>query len=164
MTAPGGHRIAIERVIAPTADAAALVAELDTALGAAYAPEGRHGLPLDALFAPHVRFFIARLDGAAAGCGGVALFDGYAELKRMYVRPGARGHGVAQALLTYIETTALQAGVPMARLETGVHQHAALRLYERAGYVRCAAFGEYRSMPPEAVATSLFYEKPLLRI
>jgi putative acetyltransferase len=32
-------------------------------------------------------------------------------------------------------------------LETGIHQHAALALYQRAGYVRCAPFGDYRPDP-----------------
>jgi putative acetyltransferase len=160
-SSPASAGVTIERVAPASADAAALVAELDVTLGAAYTPEQRHGLSFDALFAPHVRFFVARLDGVAAGCGGVAFFDGYAEVKRMYVRPAVRGRGVAPALLERIEREARDAGAPVARLETGVHQHAALRLYERAGYVRCAAFGEYRSLPPEAVATSLFYEKPL---
>jgi putative acetyltransferase len=44
-----------------------------------------------------VRFFIARLEKLAVGCGGVALFDDYAEVKRMYTRPAARGLGLAKA-------------------------------------------------------------------
>ena len=36
-----------------------LIAGLDDALNANYLPEQRHGLKLDALFAPHIRFFIA---------------------------------------------------------------------------------------------------------
>src|SRR5205823_6926618 len=39
----------------------------------------------------NVRFFLARLGEAAIGCGAVALFDGYAEVKRMYTREAARG-------------------------------------------------------------------------
>jgi len=35
----------------------------------------------------HVRFFVASLDGEPVGCAGVALFEGFAEVKRMYVRP-----------------------------------------------------------------------------
>ena len=53
---------------------------------------------LDAIFQPHVRFFVARLDGEAVGCGGVALFEGFAEVKRMYVREAARGRGVARVI------------------------------------------------------------------
>jgi len=45
------------------------------------------------------------------------------------------------------------------RLETGDKQKAAIRLYERAGFIRCAVFGAYAAMPREAVATSVFFEK-----
>jgi putative acetyltransferase len=39
----------------------------------------RHRLSIDQLFEPHVRFFVARLDGLAIGCGGVAFFNDYAK-------------------------------------------------------------------------------------
>jgi hypothetical protein len=48
----------------------------------------RHGLSIEQLFEPHVRFFVARLDGLAVGCGGVAFFNDYAEVKRCI--PGQR--------------------------------------------------------------------------
>ena len=69
-------------------------------LAAEYLPEQRHGLSLDALFQPHMRFFIARLDGPAMGCGGIALFATFGEVKRMYVRDIAHERGIAQALLS----------------------------------------------------------------
>src|SRR6202012_100938 len=103
-----------------------LIAELDQTLSAEYPPEQRHGLALDAIFQPHVRFFVARLNGEAVGCGGGALFDGFAEVKRMYVREAARGHGVAQALLQQLEAEARKAGLSVLRLETGDQQHAAM--------------------------------------
>ena len=95
--------IAVELMLSATDDVRSLVAELDQTLSAEYPPEQRHGLALEAIFKPGVRFFLARLDGAAAGCGGVALFADFAEVKRMYVRDIARGRGVAQALLAHRE-------------------------------------------------------------
>src|ERR1700733_2284592 len=88
---------------APTEEVRQLVGELDAVLSAEYPPEHRHGLKLEAIFQPHIPFFVARLDGTAAGCGGVALLDGFAEVKRMYVRPNARGRGVAQTILARLE-------------------------------------------------------------
>ena len=41
-----------------------------------------------------MRFFVARLDGLAVGCGGVAFFNDYAEVTPMYTRPTARGRGI----------------------------------------------------------------------
>ena len=153
--------VTIERVSAPTSDARALVDELERSLASVYSADQRHGLSLDALFQPHIEFFIARLDGVAAGCGGVAFFEGFGEVKRMYVRESARGRGIAQALLARIETAMRERGLSVLRLETGDRQFAAIRLYERAGFHECEAFGDYCRMTPEAIETSRFYEKRL---
>ena len=134
-------------------------AELDAALSGPYAAEQRHALSVEQLFQPNLRFFVARLDGAAVACGGVGFYDGYAELKRMYSRPAVRGRGVAKALLRRLEAEARAAGAPLLRIETGVYQEEALRFYEGAGFRRCGAFGPYADMPPRAIETSLFYEK-----
>src|SRR5271165_6307535 len=101
--------------VAPTAteEVRSLIGELETILSAEYPPEQRHGLALDAIFQPHIRFFLARLDGEAVGCGGAALFADFAEVKRMFVRDAARGRGVAQALLGRIELEARGAGLAM---------------------------------------------------
>jgi putative acetyltransferase len=153
--------IRIERVLSITDDVRALIFELDSELAVAYPPEQMHGLTLRSLFEPHVQFFIARLDDVPVGCGGVAFFDGFAEVKRMYVREAARGDGIAQALLAHIEEVTRAAEVAILRLETGVRQPAAIRLYERFGFESCAAFPPYTTMAPSAVKNSLFYEKQL---
>ncbi len=151
--------ILIELVPSATNDVRVLVDELEQTLAAEYPPEQRHGLALEAIFQPHIRFFVARLNGAAVGCGGVALFADFAEVKRMYVRDGARGRGVAQAMLARIEGAARNAGLRVLRLETGNQQVAAMRLYESAGFRRCGAFGDYAAMAPHSIATSVFFEK-----
>ena len=153
--------ITIERVTAPTPELRDLIGELDAVLNAAYEPHQRHGLAVAQLFEPHVRFFLARLDGAAVGCGGFALFDGYAEVKRMYTRPQVRGRGVAKALLRRFEHDARASGKTMLRLETGHYQAEAVGLYRRAGFTACGPFGHYAQMPPRDVELSLFFEKPL---
>jgi putative acetyltransferase len=127
-------QITVELVSSATDDVRGLIGELDQLLSAEYPPEQRHGLPLDAIFEPNIRLFLARLNGAAVGCGGVALFSDFAEVKRMYVRDVARGRGVAQALLERIEKDARDAGHFLLQLETGVRQTAALRFYRRAGF------------------------------
>jgi len=154
-------KISVELVSSATDDVRALVGELDQILSAEYPPEQRHGLALDAIFRPNIRFFLARMDGVAIGCGGVAWFSDFAEVKRMYVRDVGRGRGVAPALLTRIETEARDAGFTLLRLETGVRQVAALRFYQRAGFRICVPFGVYAEMAPQAVATSVFLQKQL---
>ena len=151
--------VQIEAALTATDEVRSLVGELETVLAAEYPPEQRHGLDLDAIFQPHVRFFLARLRGAAVGCGGVALFPDFAEVKRMYVRDTARGQGVADAILARIEAEVRRAGLSVLRLETGDRQIAAMQLYARAGFRECPAFGAYASMPPQSIATSVFFEK-----
>ena len=153
--------IVIEQLAGPTPDAEQLVAELDAVLGAVYEPEQQHGLSIEQVFEPNLRFFIAVLNDRVVGCGAVALFDGYAEVKRMYTREAARGRGVGKAILARIEEAARDAGKPILRLETGIHQAAAIGLYEGYGFRRCGAFGHYAGLLPHMIAASLFYEKPL---
>jgi len=154
---PSGVRI--ELTPSATEEARSLIDELETVLAAEYTPEQRHGLALDALFQPHIRFFLAWLDGAAVGCGGVALFDDFAEVKRMYVRDSARRNGVAGAILARIEEEVRGAGLSLLRLETGVRQVAAMQLYARAGFQECPAFGAYALKAQQAIASSVFFEK-----
>jgi GNAT superfamily N-acetyltransferase len=96
--------ITIERAVEASPEVYDLIGELNDVLGAAYESHQRHGLSIVQLFEPNVRFFLARLDGLAVGCGGVAVFDDYAEVKRMYTRPATRGRGVAKALLAESRT------------------------------------------------------------
>src|SRR4029078_668282 len=102
-------------------------------------------------FHPPVRFFLARLRGAAVGCGGVFLFPDFAEVKRMYVRHTARGQGVADAILASIEAEVCRAGLTVLRLETGDRQIAAMRLYVRMGFRECTAFGAYARIVANAI-------------
>ena len=150
----------IERATAPTPEIIALLQALDADL-AGYEACQHHALSVEKLFQPDVHFFVVRRAGDAIACGGVGFYDGYAELKRMYAKPEARGSGVASALLARLEDEARSAGVKRLTIETGIFQHAAMRFYEKAGFVRCDAFGPYAAMAPNAIATSAFYEKAL---
>ena len=153
--------IMIERVVEATPEVGCLIGELNGVLGAAYKDHQRHGLSIEQLFEPHVRFFVARLDGIAVGCCGVAMFDDYAEVKRMFTRPVARGRGVAKALLNKIEEEARGAGKSILRLETGTYQQEAIGLYEAMGFQSRGPFGPYAAVPARNIETSLFFEKTL---
>ena len=146
---------------APTADVGVLIGELNEELGALYTPEQRHGLAIEAIFQPHIRFFLAGREGRPLGCGGVALFDGFAELKRMYVHPEARSQAVADALLARLEEETIASGRDLLRLETGSRSLAAIRFYERSGFRPCVAFAPYAAMPQVSIITSVFMEKRL---
>jgi len=136
-------------------DATALIAELDAHLEPLYARESRHGFSVQKLIADGVAFFVIRESGAPAGCGGIKLFGTeYGEIKRMYVRPEFRRSGFGKMMLDHLADYAKRHGVGVLRLETGIHQHAAIRLYEDAGFQRIPPFGPYRDDP-----VSRCYEK-----
>ena len=138
-------------------DATALISELDAHLEPLYARESRHGFSVQRLIADSVAFFVLRDSGVPAGCGGIKLFGTeYGEIKRMWVRPQFRGLGYGKLMLDHLTDYARRNGVELLRLETGIHQHAAIRLYERVGFQRIPPFGPYRDDP-----VSRCYEKRL---
>ena len=151
--------IEIVPVSSPTDQVRLLIGELNDELGALYPPEQRHGLALEAIFQPHIRFFLAHQDGVAVGCGGVALFPDFAEVKRMYVRSQARGRGVADAIMARLVAVTREAGLSILRLETGIRSLPALAFYRRSGFGDCAAFEPYSSLPPHEIAGSAFLER-----
>src|SRR5262245_57287048 len=118
-----------------TSDATALIAELEAYLEPLYPRESRHGYSVEKLIAQGVAFFLIRDDGVPVGCGGIELMSTeYGEIKRMYVRPESRGKGFAKLMLDHLAEYARSHQVGTLRLETGIHQHEAIALYEQAGF------------------------------
>ncbi len=136
-------------------DVQALLAQSDAYHAGLYPAESNHLLPAYELAQENVRFLVARIDGTAVGCGALVLGkDGAAEIKRMFVAPGARGRQLGRAILLALEDAAAAAGATVIRLETGVKQAAALALYRSQGYRERGPFGGYREDP-----LSTFFEK-----
>ncbi|HVA90385.1 MAG TPA: GNAT family N-acetyltransferase [Chloroflexota bacterium] len=137
-----------------TADALLLISELDALLEPLYPHESRHGLSVEQLLDEAVVFFLLRVYGTPAACGGIKLLGAeYGEIKRMYVRPHFRGRGFAKSILNHLTGYARGRDVGLLRLETGIHQSEAIGLYERVGFQRIPPFGAYAEDP-----LSLFYE------
>lgn len=121
-----------------------------------YPPECNFALDIDALCAQDIHFFEARDGATTLGTGALAVRKGYGEIKSMFTAPEARGKGVAAAILRQIEDQARAQGLSVLKLETGEELSGAIRLYERFGFTRCGAFGDY-----EANDLSVFMEKSL---
>lgn len=159
--------IVIRRESPDQPEVLALLSALDAYLATLYPPEANHILGLPELQAPEVDFLVARTGGPGGrvvGTGAVRRRPGepasggvaYGELKRMMVDPAWRGRGVGRRLLRSLEDGLRGQGLALALLETGRDQAEAVRLYERAGYARRAAFGGY---PDNGL--SAFYGKRL---
>ena len=131
-----------------------VIAELEAELDPLYPDESQHGYSVDKLLSEGVAFFLVRNGGEAVGCGGIQLFGSeYGELKRMYIRPPFRGLGLGRQLIERLIEHARLHGVSVLRLETGIHQDEAIRLYEGMGFRRIPPFPPYQPDP-----LSLFYE------
>jgi putative acetyltransferase len=132
--------------------------------------EACHRLDLSGLLEPSITFFGAfagdPADPAAEVVGIGAFADRtddpaaaepWGEVKSMHVLAAHRGRGIAQQVLDAIETAAAERGATVLRLETGASFAAAIGLYERSGFARCGAFGDYPDHP-----ASYFMEKRLV--
>jgi DNA-binding MarR family transcriptional regulator/GNAT superfamily N-acetyltransferase len=92
---------------------------------------------------PHGWFFVARLDGRPAGCGGlVRLSPADGEIKRVWTTPEARGLGVARRIVGAIEATAQEAGLTTLKLDTNRALKEAHALYRKLGYVEIARYND----------------------
>jgi putative acetyltransferase len=132
-----------------------LLAQSDAYMASLYPPESNHLVDVATLMQPNVRFFVARSDSRAIGCGALVLAgDGSAEIKRMFVLPEARRRSIGRRILEQLESAARAEGVTVIRLETGAKQPEAIGLYRAAGFQEIGPFGSYRSDP-----LSLFMEK-----
>jgi len=135
----------------------AMLEQLNAYCASLYPAESNHLLDVAELLAGDVLFLVARdIDGAAVGCAALVNRGSYGEVKRMFVDTARRGLGTGNKLLEYLEMFARMSGIRSLKLETGIHQPEAIRLYERAGYVRGEPFGDFRADP-----LSLFMEKNL---
>jgi putative acetyltransferase len=145
-----GAGLTLARADIRSPEALALIRALNGELSSRYPEDGATHFRLDADEVAPGRgaFLIAQRAGTPIGCGAVRrIAAGTAEIKRMYVRPDARGQRVGQAVLGALEAEARALGCARLVLETGVRQMEAITLYERAGFARIPPFGEYVHSP-----------------
>ena len=150
--------VVIEAARPDSADAVELLNELDSyLLQHPYPAQSRHAFSIDKLLREGVAFFVAHFEAQPAGCGGIKLFGTeYGEVKRMYVRPVHRRVGLGKAILDKLAEHARNNQVSLLRLETGIYQTEAIRLYEHWGFQRRGPFGEYREDP-----NTVYFEKSI---
>jgi putative acetyltransferase len=134
----------------------ALIEELDAFNTALYPAESNHFDSPETLAGSLGVFLVVEQEGELVGCGAAKNCGQWAELKRMYLKPKARGGGIALAMLVKLLDWARKEGLPVARLETGNVSVGALKLYRRAGFKEIPAFPPYKPDP-----LSIFMERAL---
>lgn len=89
---------------------------------------------------------VCYVDNKPVGCGAFRKYDTKtAEIKRMYVLPTYRGHGIGAAILNELEIWASASDYTECILETGKKQPEAIRLYQKAGYSLINNYGHYQN-------------------
>jgi len=125
----------IEACTEPTDDLRDLVAEYEASLPG----DLRHGS-----LEPFEVAFVARLDGVPAGCVALERHEpSRAILKRLFVRPGFRKHGVARALIDALIERARADGYGRVALDTNRERlEPAYRLYRALGFREVDPYAE----------------------
>ncbi|MFI7442800.1 GNAT family N-acetyltransferase [Nonomuraea indica] len=117
-----------------------------------------------------LRLWVARTGGGIGGIAGVVGLalerkpngSHRAEIVKLMVHPGARGHGLGRTLLGTAERAAVAAGVTLLLLDTETGS-AADRLYPAAGWARYGVVPGYAADPAGTPRDCSFYYKRLER-
>lgn len=137
--------------------------ETDAEITRTFYPAPKYTALMDQLAQLHARprgiILLAELAGRPAGCAMTQPLDATtAEVKRLFVAPHARGHGIARDLMRALEARARDDGFARMVLDTSRNLHAARALYAALGYV---ARGPYQAIPEQVLPHLLFFEKGL---
>jgi DNA-binding MarR family transcriptional regulator/ribosomal protein S18 acetylase RimI-like enzyme len=89
--------------------------------------------------------WVAYLEGKAVGCvllRELASIPHAVECKRLYVRPAARGRGIADKLMQALEAFAQAHGAEFVYLDSHSGLRSAIALYRNRGYIDCERYNE----------------------
>ncbi len=90
---------------------------------------------------------IASIEDIPIACSGLKKYsEADAEIKRVWVEPEYRGHGIATAMMKQIEVKAKQQGFQRTILQTREIMADAVGLYRKLGYQRIENYPPYNEM------------------
>ena len=127
-------------------DFIAMVALLDKDLAARDGDE--HGFYAQFNKIENIRnAIVCYIEDKPAGCGAFKEYgQDKVEIKRMFVQPGYRGHGLGHKILKELELWAAELNYAECVLETGKKQPEAISLYQKAGYSIIKNYGQYENV------------------
>ncbi|BCK06547.1 GNAT family N-acetyltransferase [Vibrio cholerae] len=109
------------------------------AIGEGFGPSDAEVLAMSQHYREQDRsaYFVALLEGKVVGGGGIAPFAGHkdlCELKKLFLLPTSRGHGVGRALSEHCLNFAKQQGYAKCYLDTLSSMTQAIKLYQQLGF------------------------------
>lgn len=100
---------------------------------------------------------VCYIDDNPIGCGAFKEYDQKkVEIKRMFVQPKYRGHGIGLSILKELELWASELNYSEYILETGKKQPEAIKLYQKAGYTIIKNYGQYENVENSVCMSKLF--------
>jgi len=137
-----GDRLVIKAVEPGCQESIDLQWEMRRELDAMYNETTIDPPPLEQFRMPRAAFLVAWLEGMPIGCGAITTLDERtAHFKRVFVRPGFRGHGFGRQIMKALEQKAAELGYTMLFLETADRQTEAIGMYTSLGYARVPCAG-----------------------
>lgn len=118
------------------------------------------------MLVPGRSLLVGRIDGVIAGSAQLIrqprnneaqAFS--AQLMSVFVAPWARGRGLGRLLVDAAETAARGNGIEIINIDIRETQTAAMRLYERAGYIRWGTHPEYALVEGEVLRGHYYYKR-----
>jgi DNA-binding MarR family transcriptional regulator/GNAT superfamily N-acetyltransferase len=94
------------------------------------------------MIAPRGAFLVAMSDGMPLGCVGLKGGGDYAEIKRLWVSPAARGLGIGRRLMTEAEDAARGLSIKLLRLDSNSALPEAAQLYRKTGWTEIPRFND----------------------
>jgi putative acetyltransferase len=140
-------KISIRPVDPRIPEISGMIADLDAYQASLYPAASNHLVAVEKLAGKGYFFIAAFAEDRPIAIASSKRHTGYVEIKRLYVPEAHRGRGLAASLMAVLHQKAVSEGYPEARLETGVHQQAAIKLYEKLGYEKTGPFGSYKKDP-----------------
>lgn len=107
-------------------------------------PEGEFARLPEPYVPPKGTMLMATLDGEPVGCVVLAALEPprICEMKRLYVRDEARGHGIGRLLVEAVMERGRELGYDTMRFDTAPELDAAIALYHSMGFERIPMYHE----------------------
>lgn len=136
---------------------------IDAQITQTFYPVPKYTALMDRLATEHARptgiILLATLNNKPAGCAMTHPIDAQSsEIKRLFVAPHARGHGIARKLVTACMEQARSDGFTRILLDTSVTLSPARALYANMGFT---ARGPYQDIPDDVLPHLVFFEARL---
>lgn len=139
------------------------VSPIDAQITETFYPIPKYTALMDRLATEHARptgiILLATLNSKPAGCAMTHALDAHSsEIKRLFVTPEARGHGIACKLVTACMEHARSDGFARILLDTSITLAPARALYANMGFTER---GPYQDIPEDVLPHLVFFEAQL---